>query len=154
MKGIELVQMEGPALFKGEIITKWWKYIDKTKNLFLHNHWANFNQTWHNASFGYEDSSLLKWRASRFSHGRLLRNSKNTLLKFKNLLQNHWANFNQTWHNAFLGEGDSSLFSSNEGTHIFPRGDNEVAKIHWWHLKIFFHRSTGTISTKFAIKHP
>ena len=26
------------------------------------------------------------------------------------LLQNHWANFNQTWHKASLGEGDSSLF--------------------------------------------
>ena len=35
----------------------------------------------------------------------------NTLTKFKNLLlQNHWANFNQTWHKASLGEGDSSLF--------------------------------------------
>ena len=26
------------------------------------------------------------------------------------LLQNHWANFNQTWHKASLSEGDSSLF--------------------------------------------
>ena len=26
------------------------------------------------------------------------------------LLQNHWANFNQTWHKASSGEGDSSLF--------------------------------------------
>ena len=29
---------------------------------------------------------------------------------FHILLQNHWANFNQTWHKASLGEGDSSLF--------------------------------------------
>ena len=29
---------------------------------------------------------------------------------FHLLLQNHWANFNQTWHKASLGEGDSSLF--------------------------------------------
>ena len=29
---------------------------------------------------------------------------------FRLLLQNHWANFNQTWHKASLGEGDSSLF--------------------------------------------
>ena len=28
---------------------------------------------------------------------------------FHLLLQNHCANFNQTWHKAFLGEGDSSL---------------------------------------------
>ena len=29
---------------------------------------------------------------------------------FHLLLQNHCANFNQTWHKASLGEGDSSLF--------------------------------------------
>ena len=29
---------------------------------------------------------------------------------FHLLLQNYWANFNQTWHKASLGEGDSSLF--------------------------------------------
>ena len=33
------------------------------------------------------------------------------------------ANFNQTWHKAFLGEGNSS--SSNEGPRPFPRGDNK-----------------------------
>ena len=26
------------------------------------------------------------------------------------LFQNHWANFNQLWHKASLGEGNSSLF--------------------------------------------
>ena len=29
---------------------------------------------------------------------------------FRLLLKNHWANLNQTWHKASLGEGDSSLF--------------------------------------------
>ena len=29
---------------------------------------------------------------------------------FRLLLQNHWANFNQTCHKASLGEGNSSLF--------------------------------------------
>ena len=29
---------------------------------------------------------------------------------FHLLLQNHWGKFNQTWHKASLGEGDSSLF--------------------------------------------
>ena len=29
---------------------------------------------------------------------------------FHLLLQNHWANFNQTWHKVSLGEGNSSLF--------------------------------------------
>ena len=29
------------------------------------------------------------------------------------LLLNHWANFNQTWHKAFLGDEDSSFFQFN-----------------------------------------
>jgi hypothetical protein len=32
------------------------------------------------------------------------------LLHFRLLLQNRWANFNQTWHKLSLGGGDSSLF--------------------------------------------
>ena len=36
---------------------------------------------------------------------------KNTLTKLKHLLlQNHWANFNQTWHKASLCEWDLILF--------------------------------------------
>ena len=36
-----------------------------------------------------------------------LRNSANTLTKFKNLIKNDWANSKQTWHKASLGEEDS-----------------------------------------------
>ena len=39
-------------------------------HLLLQNHWANFNQTWHKASLGEGDSSLIKWRAPPFSKGR------------------------------------------------------------------------------------
>ena len=71
---------------------------------------------------------------------------------FHILLQNHWANFNQTWHKAYLGKGDSSLFS--EGLRPFPRGDNyEIVKIHWQNLKIFFSRTAGPISTKLGTNH-
>ena len=77
----------------------------------LQNHWANFNQTWHKVSLCEGDSSLFKRRAPPFSKGRKLGNKKNKLTTVKNLLlQNHWANFNQTWHKASLDEGDSSLF--------------------------------------------
>ena len=42
---------------------------------------------------------------------------------------------------------------SNEGPHLYPRGDNyEIAKIHWQNLKIF-SRTTGTVSTKLGTKH-
>jgi hypothetical protein len=32
------------------------------------------------------------------------------LFHFWLLLQNHWANYNKTWHKSFLGGGDSKLF--------------------------------------------
>ena len=59
---------------------------------------------------GWRWFKFVKERATPYSKGRSLQNRENTLIKFKNLLlQNHWANFNQTWHKAFLGEGGSSL---------------------------------------------
>jgi hypothetical protein len=51
------------------------------------------------------------------------------LLHFRLLLQNHWANFNQTWHKSSLGEGFQVC--SNEGDRLSPRGDNsERVKMH------------------------
>ena len=52
-------------------------------HLLLQNHWANFNKTWHKASLGKGDSSLFKWRTPPFPKVRYLRNSENTLTKFK-----------------------------------------------------------------------
>ena len=44
---------------------------------------------------------------------------------------------------------------SNEGPLLFPRGDYyEIGKIHWQNLKIFFYRTTASISTKLSKKHP
>ena len=43
---------------------------------------------------------------------------------------------------------------SNEVPRPFPRGDNnEIAKMHWWTLKIFVLRTTGPISPKLGTKH-
>ena len=61
--------------------------------------------------------NILGWRGFKFVQikgpasfqGEII--AKNILTNLKNLLlQNHWANFNQTWHKASLGEGNSSLF--------------------------------------------
>jgi hypothetical protein len=41
---------------------------------------------------------------------------------FKNLLQNQWNNFNQTWHKSSLGEGVQVY--SNEEWRPSLRGDN------------------------------
>ena len=47
-------------------------------------------------------------------------------LYFHLLLQNHWANFNQTWQKVSLGDG----VCSNEGPRPSQRGDNwELKKI-------------------------
>ena len=54
--GIQERSNEGIRPFQGEIITK----IAKFKNLFLQNHLANFNQTWHKTLLHEEDSKLFK----------------------------------------------------------------------------------------------
>ena len=44
---------------------------------------------------------------------------------------------------------------SNEEPHPFPRGDNyEIAKMHWWNLKIFFSKTTEPISINVGTKYP
>ena len=44
---------------------RWWPRGQRATDLQLfQNHWANFNQTWHNASLGDEDASLFKWRTT------------------------------------------------------------------------------------------
>ena len=48
--------------------------------------------------------------------------------KVWNLLKNHMANFNQTWHKASLGDRDSIFLIGRPCP--FPRGDNyEIGKI-------------------------
>ena len=56
------------------------------------------------------------------------------LFKFSSSSQNHWANFNQTWHKVSLDIGDS-----NEGPRFSQRGDNnKTAKIRIRNIKVFF----------------
>ena len=75
-------------------------------------------------------------------------------LNFYLLLQNHWANFNQTWHKASSGEGNSSCL--NEGSRgPFPRGHNyEIWKNVDEIKKKLSSRTTGPISTKLGTMHP
>jgi hypothetical protein len=47
-------------------------------------------------------------------------NHENRVESFKNILHNHWANFNQTWHKASLRDGDSELYKWR--TIPFPKG--------------------------------
>ena len=70
------------------------------------------------------------------------------------LFQNRWANFNQTWHKVSLGDKKGIRICSNEGPRSFQRGYNyEIKKKHRKNLKIFFSRTTRSISTKLGTKH-
>ena len=145
-KGNQVCSNEGSCLFtRGdnyEIVKIHWQNL----KFFLKNHWANFNQTWHKTSLGDWTQVYSNEGPSLFWRGDNYEIAKNTLTKFKNVfLKNHLSNFNKTWHNAFFGEGESSLFKWRAPP--FSRGDNyEIAKIHWRNFKeMFFSRSTWLI---------
>ena len=91
--------------------------------LFIQNHWANFNQTWHKASLGEGYLSLNKWRARPFRRGdnyeiakihwRILKivfSRTTEPISAKFAMKHPWVKGIQVY--------------SNEGPHLFPRGDN------------------------------
>ena len=55
------------------------------------------------------------------------------------LVQNHRANFNQTWHKVFLGEGDSSLFKWR--TMLFPVEISILTKLPSLNIWINFNQT-------------
>ena len=88
-------------------------------HLLLQNHRANFNQAWHRASLGKGNSSLFKWRTQprvdNYEKQKYIVEDNYEIAKlywrhWNNLLENHWTNFNQTWHKASLGKENSDLF--------------------------------------------
>ena len=67
--------------------------------------------------------------------------TKKNLMIFRNpLLRNHWANFDQTWHKASLGD-------------VWSRDNCDIINKHWL-LKSFVSRTTVTISTNLGTNHP
>ena len=54
---------------------------------------------------------------------------------FKNLLQNHWANFNQTWHKTSLDVGDLSFFinTCKRPCDSLQKGENGVFSLNQWY---------------------
>ena len=65
---------------------------------------GQFNQTWHKASLGEGYISLFNEGPRIFPRG-IITNKR----KFKRLLQNHLANFNQIRQKASLGKEDLRL---------------------------------------------
>ena len=61
------------------------------------------------------------------------------------LLQNQLANFNWTLNTKYKWNVKGFQIIQSEGPHPFPRWyNNEIVKIHWWNLKIFFSRTNQT----------
>ena len=94
---------------------------------------------------------ILKRRGFQQIKERVLYQLK-IITKFKNhLLQNYFANFNQTQHKASLDEGDSSKFKW-KATFFVEILTKKLICMHWRILKIF-SRTNMPISSKLATKH-
>ena len=114
--------MKGPAFFHRQKMTKKRKYIDEKKNLLYRT--AGPIST----KFDTKPSWMKGIQFCLFFfQKKILRNSENTSTKFRNLLQNYWANFNQTWNNASLG----SKFVQMKGYPLF-QGDIITKQQNWY----------------------
>jgi hypothetical protein len=83
-------------------------------------------------------------------HSKVFLRSCYNLLHFR-LVQNHWANFNQTWQKSYCGEGRGVQDDSNKRKHLSPRGDtSERINIYF---KKFFKTNRPT-SIKLGANHP
>ena len=49
---------------------------------------------------GCKGFNFVQMKDPAFNKGRSFRNGENALTKLKNLLEDHWADSNQIWHNA------------------------------------------------------
>ena len=93
-------------------------------------------------------SFLIAFRSSSVRLSVSVRPSVN-FSYFRLLLKNHYANFNQTWHKASLGEGDSSLFKWRAPP--FSKGrnsENTLTKLknlllnHWANFNQTWHKAS------------
>jgi hypothetical protein len=80
------------------------------KNLLLQNQPAKFYQTWYKLSWVKGIQVCSNKGPGPLHRGDNHKNVKMGWGSFKNLLQNHWANFNQNRKISSLGGGDSNLF--------------------------------------------
>ena len=87
--------MKGPTLFQGEMIRNYRKYIDE-KSFYpeaLGQFLINFEQS----IIGLRDFKVVQKKGPAIFQGEIQCNNEIVKkLKFKILLQNHWANINQT----------------------------------------------------------
>ena len=147
--------MKDHVLCQREIIATKWKYIES--DVFFYRPTGSIS-----TKLGTEHPWVMKIKFCFFFQMKdlvlFLRGDNNIRLNiywqlFKNLRQNRWANFNQTWHKVFLGKGNSNLLHLR--AKHFSRGHNSnIGKIHWRLLRIFYSIITWPISTKLDTEYP
>ena len=149
MQGIQICSNKGLWPFPRGIITKLRKYINKFEKSssleLLGQFQPNLAQ------------SILGWRGNMkdpvLFQGKF-RKMRKCIDDLKKIFFSITTRpiLSQSWHKSSLG----ILDYSNEGSGLlFPSGDdNEIVKIHWKNFKIFFYRTTVSISTKLSRNHP
>ena len=102
-----------------------------------------------NPNLAQRATSISKWRCNNLVQICL------PILKIF-MFRNTWlisSKLDINWE--FLGKGDSSLFKKRNA--VFFReilGISEIENTRWQHFKVFFYRTTGSISTKLITTHP
>ena len=101
VKGIQVLRNEELRPFpRGNNIEN---TLTKFKCLLFQNHWAIFNQNWFNPSLGEGDSSLFKRSPHPLPRGGIYEIAELHWRNLRKLLQNNWANYNQTFKQSFIG---------------------------------------------------
>ena len=99
---------------------------------------------------GYEDSSLLKWRATPFSRG----DNNKMAYNYKIFLSRTDGPVSTKLCKKYPWVTEIKVYT-NMGSHPYPRGDNNeilVAKVHWRN-KSSLSWTNGTMSAKPGTNH-
>ena len=96
---------------KSDIVKLYWKYLKILSLKLL----GQFQPNLEESILRKIECNFLQIKAHTLPQGEIIQNNKNIWRIFKYFLfQNYRAIFNQTWHKASLGRGNSDFFSNKE----------------------------------------
>ena len=112
VKGNHVCSNEGSRPFPRWDNTKLQNYIDEIKKKPSSQEPPDqFQPNLSQIMLGWRETKLVQIKGLVLFQGEIITKKQKYIDKIKKKFsKNHGANFNQTWHNASLGEGDSSLF--------------------------------------------
>ena len=153
-RGFKFVQMNGHALFQGEIITKYRKTHWQNLKIFFRTTGPISTKLGTRHSWVKGNPVCTNERPHAFPRGDKHEKGKIHWRNLKIFISRTTGPISTklgTKHPWVKG----NLVYTNEGPCPFPREENhKIAKIRWQNLKIFFSWTIGSVSTKPGIKHP